>query len=106
MDVGCLHAFREGIGLARGCRRRHPGASGGERDVRFPWLPWLSPHRRARREEELDEELRAHLRMAEEDRIADGESSESAAAAARREFGNLALIREITREAWGGVRLG
>jgi len=44
--------------------------------------------------------------MAEEDRIADGESSESAAAAARREFGNLALIREITREAWGGVRLG
>jgi predicted permease len=68
-------------------------------------LPWLFSRGRARREEELDEELRAHLRMAEEERVAGGESPDSAAASARREFGNVALVREITREAWGGVRL-
>ena len=43
--------------------------------------------------------------MAEEERVARGESPASAAAGARREFGNVALVREITREAWGGVWL-
>ena len=57
--------------------------------------------RRARREDELDEELGAHLRMAAADRVADGESAASAAAGARREFGSVPLVREMTREAWG-----
>lgn len=68
-------------------------------------LSWLPLGRRARREAELDEELRAHLRMAEADRVAAGESPESAAANARRELGNLGLVKEITREAWGGLWL-
>ena len=68
-------------------------------------LPWLSSRKRGRLEDELDEELRAHLRMAEEDRVSGGESPESAAANARREFGNDALVREDTRETWGGVRI-
>ena len=68
-------------------------------------LPWPFSRERARREDELDEELRAHLRMAEEERVAGGESPEEAAAGARREFGNAALVREFTRESWGGVRL-
>ena len=68
-------------------------------------LPWLSSRRRARLEEELDEELRGHLRMAEEDRVANGESPASAAASARRELGNVTHVREATRDAWGGVRL-
>jgi predicted permease len=68
-------------------------------------LSWLPLGRRVRREAELDEELRAHLRMAEADRVAAGESPEEAAANARRELGNLGLVKEITREAWGGLWL-
>ena len=68
-------------------------------------LSWLPLGRRARREAELDEELRAHLRMAEADRVAAGESPEEAAANARRELGNLGLVKEVTREAWGGLWL-
>lgn len=70
--------------------------------MRLSWLPF---GRRARREAELDEELSAHLRMAEADRVTAGESPERAAANARREFGNLGLVKEITREAWGGLWL-
>jgi macrolide transport system ATP-binding/permease protein len=61
--------------------------------------------RRARRDAELEEELRAHLAMAEADRVAAGETPEEAAARARREFGNVARVKEITRETWGGLRL-
>src|SRR5688572_32996717 len=53
-----------------------------------------------RREQELDEELESHFRLAIADRIARGESPEQAAAAARREFGNVALIKEVTRAKW------
>jgi len=63
----------------------------------------LPGRRRARRERELDEELQAHLRIAIAERVAGGESPENAAANARRELGNLARVREETREAWGGV---
>lgn len=71
-------------------------------------LPWPMPGRRARRDEELDEEIRAHLRMAEADRVAHGESPTEAAANARRELGNVLLVKEITRESWssrGGLWL-
>ncbi|MCI0660168.1 MAG: ABC transporter permease [Acidobacteria bacterium] len=56
--------------------------------------------RRAEREDELDEEIRTHLRMAIRDRMERGESAEDAAAAARREFGNVGLVKETTREVW------
>jgi hypothetical protein len=46
----------------------------------------------SRREDDLDDELRHHLQMAAADR---GDES------ARREFGNLTLIKEVTREMWG-----
>ncbi|HEY2798710.1 MAG TPA: ABC transporter permease [Thermoanaerobaculia bacterium] len=68
-------------------------------------LPWLLPASRVRRDAELDEEIATHLRLAEAERIARGESPEQAAAAARRELGNLALIKEHTRESWGGLWL-
>jgi putative ABC transport system permease protein len=54
-----------------------------------------------RRDEELDEEVRSHLRMAVEERVERGESPEQAEAAARREFGNVGLVKEVTREMWG-----
>jgi len=55
----------------------------------------------SRRDDELDEEIRAHLAMARHDRIERGESPQAAASAARREFGNPALVKEVTREMWG-----
>ena len=56
-----------------------------------------------RQNAELDEEIRFHLAEETEDRIADGLSPEHARAAARRNFGSVPLIRELTREAWGWV---
>jgi len=60
---------------------------------------------RRRRERELDEEIRAHFRLAVEERVARGESRESAERAVRREFGNEARVREVTRMMWGGMWL-
>lgn len=54
-----------------------------------------------RRERELEEEMQAHLRLAEQDRIRNGESPDTAGNAARREFGNAALVREDVRYVWG-----
>lgn len=61
-------------------------------------------HRR-KHEQELDEELRSHLQMAERDRLDRGETPEQARAAARREFGNISLIKQVTREMWGWASL-
>lgn len=57
-------------------------------------------HRR-KREQELDEELRSHLQMAERDRLERGEAPEQAHNAACRELGNVSLIKQVTREMWG-----
>ena len=56
---------------------------------------------RDRRESDLDEEIAGHLAMAEADRVARGESPESAARNARRDFGNEALVKEAARAQWG-----
>jgi len=58
-----------------------------------------------RRKTDLAEELDTHLRMAAADRVARGESQESAERAARREFGNVSLVADVTREKWGWLRL-
>ena len=55
-----------------------------------------------RRENDLDDEIRAHLDMATRDRIARGESPEDAARAARREFGDVVTVREVTGDMWSG----
>src|ERR1041385_394370 len=56
---------------------------------------------RQKREQELDEEIGSHLRMAEQDRIDRGASADEAQYAARREMGNVSLIKEVTRGMWG-----
>src|SRR5262245_59904501 len=61
--------------------------------MKFP--PWR------RREEELEEEIQIHLRMAIRDRMQRGESAEEAESATRRESGNVGLIKETTRGMWG-----
>ena len=53
------------------------------------------------RDAELRDELKSHLDMATADRIARGESPDNAAAAARRQFGNLSQVQEATRDVWG-----
>ncbi len=58
-----------------------------------------------RRNEELDEEIRAHLAMAVADRMARGESRAEAERNARREFGNQTFLKELTREMWGWTAL-
>lgn len=50
---------------------------------------------------ELREEIQAHLVMATADRIARGETPEAAAAAAKRELGNVAQIPQATLDVWG-----
>jgi len=60
---------------------------------------WL--FRRHQREQELDEEVQAHLRMAAQERMEQGETAEQARAAAVREFGNVSLVKEVTRDVWG-----
>jgi putative ABC transport system permease protein len=62
--------------------------------MKFP--PW-----RRRREEELEEEIQSHLRMAIRDRMERGENADEAESAARREFGNVGLIKETARGMWG-----
>jgi predicted permease len=58
-----------------------------------------------RRDSDLEEEIRSHLNLAAAERIERGESETQAAASVRREFGNIGLIREITREFWGWASL-
>ncbi|MGB6484908.1 MAG: ABC transporter permease [Candidatus Acidiferrales bacterium] len=50
---------------------------------------------------ELNEEIDSHLRMAVDERVSQGENPAHAAQSARRELGNVALIRETTRDQWG-----
>src|SRR5260370_12985109 len=53
------------------------------------------------RENELDEEVRRHLKMAARVHAERGVDEAEAASAARREFGNLGLVQEVTRDVWG-----
>ncbi len=61
----------------------------------------MSFWRRKRGEAELDEEVRSHLEMAARERREKGEEKKEAEHAARREFGNVGLVKEFTRDVWG-----
>jgi predicted permease len=51
--------------------------------------------------ESLAEELESHLKMAIAERVASGDDPAEARAIAQREFGNTALIGDVTRVSWG-----
>ena len=53
------------------------------------------------RDDDLDEELQSHLDMEIKERMQSGMSRTEAGASARRAFGSLALVKEVTREMWG-----
>ena len=61
----------------------------------------VSALRRQRLDEELREEMAAHIDARRDDLIADGMDAREAAAEARRQFGNVTVIAERTREARG-----
>src|ERR687891_1105275 len=62
---------------------------------KFTW--WV--HRR-RKEDELREELEFHLANEADERQADGLTEDQARWAARRDLGNVTLLREDTRTLW------
>jgi putative ABC transport system permease protein len=66
---------------------------------------WSRLFHRRQMDAELDEELRAHLNMAQRDRVERGESEADADVNARREFGNALLVKETTRDMWGCTAL-
>jgi predicted permease len=57
--------------------------------------------RRRSMEDDLEDEVQSHLRMATKERIEQGESAEQARTAALRDFGNVELAKEVTRDVWG-----
>jgi predicted permease len=57
---------------------------------------------RHRRERDLEEEIQGHMRMAAEDRAGDGMDHADAERVARREFGSVALVKDVTRDMWAG----
>lgn len=65
------------------------------------WALW----RRKRRNAELQEEIQAHLLLAEREGIESGQTEKEARHSARRKFGNLAIAEELTRDMWGWRRL-
>src|ERR1043166_8937357 len=65
--------------------------------------PWQG--RRAAREQELNREIEWHLNEIREEHEADGLSPRQAVQAARREFGNVAIVQEDSRAAWGWMLL-
>jgi predicted permease len=62
---------------------------------------WLRRHRA----DEIAEEINTHVAMATQDYIARGMTPDEARAAATREFGNVMLVRETTREVWSWTRV-
>jgi putative ABC transport system permease protein len=57
--------------------------------------------RRKRQDADIDEELRIHLEMAARERVERGDTAKEAERAARREFGNVGLVKEVTQEQQG-----
>jgi hypothetical protein len=60
-----------------------------------------SAGRQSEMDAEPDEEVRSHLSMAQRDRVDRGESESDASINARREFGNVLLVKETTRDMRG-----
>src|SRR2546427_2711167 len=76
------------------------------RDRAMPW--WrkaLDKLARRGNEQDLDREIRAHLELEAEEQIEAGQSPVEAPYAARRAFGNVTLIQDVTREMWGWTAL-
>jgi len=56
--------------------------------------------RRDETDRDLDEEIRAHLAIDIRQRIDAGDAAETARLDATKDFGNISLVKEETREMW------
>jgi hypothetical protein len=65
------------------------------------WRRLLVLFHRKRFDRELEEEMQFHLEMQAEENQGSGLDAIEAGYAARRQFGNAALLRETSREMWG-----
>ncbi|HEX4809635.1 MAG TPA: ABC transporter permease [Bryobacteraceae bacterium] len=63
------------------------------------WLRWAKCSKD--RERELDEEIEADFALEIQQRLEAGATPEEAQFAARRDFGNVTRVKEVTREMWG-----
>lgn len=63
------------------------------------WFRWTK--RNKNRERELDEEIEADFAFEVQQRIEAGATREEAEFSARRDFGNISRVKEVTREIWG-----
>ena len=69
-------------------------------------MSWVSRiFAKRKREEELEEEVLSHLEMATREHVERGDTASEAGRAARREFGNVELVKEVARDAWGWRRV-
>ena len=59
-----------------------------------------------RRDSDLDDEIAHDLALDAEERIQSGMSRQQAEQSTRRDFGNVALVKEDTREAWAHLAGG
>ena len=66
---------------------------------------WQTLLRKARVEQELDEEIRSYIEMLTEEKVQAGETQEEARRAALIEFGGLDQVKERVRDARVGVFL-
>ena len=68
------------------------------------WHPWKWTFgrllRRARTDRDLDDEIQAHLAIDARQRIEAGDPPDAARLNAAKDFGNVALVQEVTRELW------
>lgn len=56
--------------------------------------------RRAQTDRDLDDEIRAHLAIDMQQRMEGGDAAETARLSATKDFGNVSLVKEVTREVW------
>jgi len=61
----------------------------------------MSRKRKDDKDTELDREVRNHLELDAEARVDRGVDADEARYSAQRDFGNEALVKEVTRETWG-----
>jgi predicted permease len=68
-------------------------------------MRWWRRRHESTREHDLSREIRAHLETEAEEQEAEGLTPEESRQRARRLFGNVTLVQEEVREAWGWRRL-
>jgi predicted permease len=65
-------------------------------------LKWMDLFSRRQLHDDLDEEIQSHIAMDVQQRIADGESPQTARMNTLRGLGSMDVVKENTRDAWAG----